>query len=258
MFDFLNLTAEDDAIALLKKDHDTVKELFGEFMNAEDLAARKRICAQTIKELKIHAIIEEEIFYPALRGKLEKDIMNEADEEHHVAKLLVAELDNMSGTEDHYKSKYHVLSENIRHHVKEEEEKMFPKARDTDVDFSALGKKLIARKQELMKGPIPLSSEDKLIARHGKNDDSPAQAAKKKTVVKQVNKKPLAQKAKAIVKKLTPKKTAAKKPATKKSASPVKPKLKSKLAAKKVLPFKKPTASKKVPVKPSSKSRKAH
>lgn len=248
MFDFLTPTAEDDAIALLKKDHDTVKELFGEFMNAEDLSTRKRICEQTLKELRIHAIIEEEIFYPAFRGKLEKDIMNEADEEHHVAKLLVAELAQMKGTEDHFKSKYHVLSENIRHHIKEEEEKMFPKARDTDTDFSELGKKLLARRHQLESGTIPMAAEDLLISRHGKNDDSPAMAAKKKTTAKKVTKKPVIAKVKVLAKKLV-KKTAPAKKSLLKKAKPTKlftkksPKAKS--AIKKVIPFKAAQAKKK-------------
>ena len=89
MFDFLTTNP---ALALLKKDHDTVKDLFDKFENAEGRPAKKKIVMQALTELKIHAAIEEELFYPAVRKPVGKDIMNEADEEHHVAKVLIAEL----------------------------------------------------------------------------------------------------------------------------------------------------------------------
>ena len=107
------------------------------------------------------------------------DIMNEADEEHHVAKLLIAELDRMSGSEGHFDAKFKVLAENIRHHIREEEGKMMPQARRTDIDFEALGQELLERKQELKKQGIPATAEEKMISRFGMKDDSPAQNAKK-------------------------------------------------------------------------------
>ena len=90
------------AIALLKKDHDTVKDLFDKFEKAEGRPAKKKIVTQALTELKIHAALEEEIFYPAVRKPVGNDIINEADEEHHVAKVLIAELEEMDGHEDHY------------------------------------------------------------------------------------------------------------------------------------------------------------
>ena len=80
-----------------------------------------KIVREALTELKVHAAIEEEIFYPAVRKPVGKEIMNEADEEHHVAKLLIAELDVMDGSESHFDAKFHVLAENVRHHIKEEE-----------------------------------------------------------------------------------------------------------------------------------------
>jgi len=109
------------AIALLKKDHDTVKGLFDKFEKAESRPAKTKIVTQALAELKTHAAIEEEIFYPAVRKPVGNDIMNEADEEHHVAKVLIAELEEMDGHEDHYDAKFTVLAENVRHHIKEEE-----------------------------------------------------------------------------------------------------------------------------------------
>lgn len=177
MFESLKGNKE-DAIAILKSDHDKVKELFEKFENTDNLREKKKIAAEAIMELKIHAEIEEKIFYPVVRKELdEDDIMNEADEEHHVAKLLIGELDQMDGSEDHWEAKFIVLAENIRHHIKEEEGEMFPKARKEDIDFDALGQKLLAAKQQLKKNGVPESLEGKLMVR-GVKADSPAQAAR--------------------------------------------------------------------------------
>src|SRR4051812_21668531 len=113
-----------NAVALLKTDHANVKRLFRAFDKSDDRAEKKRLCDAAIEELKIHAAIEEDIFYPAVREAVDADkveIFNEADEEHHVVKLLIAELERMDGTEDHFEGKFTVLAENVRHHIKEEE-----------------------------------------------------------------------------------------------------------------------------------------
>lgn len=206
-----------DAIALLKQDHDKVKALFEQFENTDNLREKKRIAAEAIMELKIHAEIEEKIFYPSVREELEDDLMNEADEEHHVAKLLIAELGQMDGSEDHWEAKFTVLAENIRHHIKEEEGEMFPKARKLNMDFDALGQKLNLLKNKLKKDGVPPSDEDKLMARTKAKADSPAHAAKAKPSlkVKSASKKKPAVKAKTA-KKAPARKTAAK---TKSTAS---------------------------------------
>ena len=168
-----------NAIELLKQDHKTVKGLFDQFEEADKLAEKKKIVAQAINALKIHASIEEEIFYPNVFKAVGKDLMTEADEEHHVAKILIAELEAMDGSEDHYDAKFTVLSENIRHHIKEEEGEMFKKAASFKMDMDALGEKMIARKEELEKNGVDESLEEKMIAVvKGKNDSS-AMAAKK-------------------------------------------------------------------------------
>ena len=105
----------DHAIAILKKDHDTVKALFEEFEKAETPARKTKIIDQALTELKIHAILEEEIFYPTVRAHVGRDIMNEADEEHHVAKVLIAELDTVDAKNDHRDAKFTVLAESVRH-----------------------------------------------------------------------------------------------------------------------------------------------
>lgn len=110
--------------------------------------------AQSASEMKAHAAVEEELFYPSLRQKMEDEdgLLDEADEEHHAAKILIAELDLMSGAEENYCAKFTVLAENVRHHMKEEENELFPQAKKTDIDFDALGERMYARKQELLAG----------------------------------------------------------------------------------------------------------
>lgn len=189
MLEFLNGTKSDDAINIIKHDHDKVKELFKKFENTDNMREKKKIVAEAVMELKIHAEIEEKIFYPSVRRGVEKDLMNEADEEHHVAKLLIAELDHMDASDDHWEAKFTVLAENIRHHIKEEEGEMLPQARKLDVDFSALGRKLLAMKQQLKKNGVPPCDEEKLMKRNAKAD-SPAKNAKKKPTARSVTSKP--------------------------------------------------------------------
>ncbi|MCU1340172.1 MAG: Hemerythrin cation binding domain protein [Bryobacterales bacterium] len=175
MFDWL--LPEDHAIALLKKDHDTVKNLFEQFEKAETVSAKEKIVEQALTELRIHAVLEEEIFYPTVRRHVGGKIMNEADEEHHVAKVLIAELDSSTVKNDHRDAKFTVLAESVRHHIKEEEDQMLPKVKELDIDFKALGQRMLDRKKELLKNGIPSDPEHALIAKAGRNVDSPAAAA---------------------------------------------------------------------------------
>jgi hypothetical protein len=106
-------------------------------------------------------------------------LLDEADEEHHVAKVLIAELDKMTGHEEHWEAKFTVLSENIRHHIKEEEGDMFPEARKTPVDFDILGSQMWALKQRLMIQGVPPDAEAKMVGKSGLRGDSPAKHAEK-------------------------------------------------------------------------------
>src|SRR5437762_10974668 len=123
-----------NAIAMLKEDHQKVKELFERFEETNGSATKAKIVSEVLMALKVHATVEEELFYPALRQNIEDEegIMDEADEEHHVAKVLIAELEKMTGDEDHWDAKFKVLAVNVRHHIKEEEGKLFKEARKTD------------------------------------------------------------------------------------------------------------------------------
>jgi hypothetical protein len=166
-----------DAVSLLKADHKKVKALFTQFESAEGRREKKKIVAEALLELKLHAAIEEEIFYAAVRRTVGKEVMNEADEEHHVAKVLIAELENMDGSESHYNAKFTVLAENVRHHIKEEESEMLPKAQTMKLNFEKLGAQMAERKQQLLDSGFPPVGEETMVAASGGEGDSPARIA---------------------------------------------------------------------------------
>jgi len=142
-----------DAIALLKADHRKVEGLFEQFEKARDPSRKQAIANQICTELKVHTMIEEEIFYPAFRGKIEDDTLDEAYVEHDGAKVLINDIMNSTPDADFYDAKVTVLSEEIKHHVHEEEmpsEGMFAQCRKADVDLVALRDEMAARKQQLL------------------------------------------------------------------------------------------------------------
>jgi hypothetical protein len=173
------LLPDTHAIAILVKDHDRVKDLFDQFEKEESGARKEKIIGEALTELKIHAAIEEEIFYPAVRKALEKDLMNEADEEHHVARVLIAELDRDRRGDDHRDAKFTVLAESVRHHIKEEEGEMLPKAKGLELDFEALGKQMLARKKQLQRDGVPPDAEHKMVSAANGRGDSPAARARR-------------------------------------------------------------------------------
>ena len=141
-----------DAIMLLKHDHREVEDLFEKFEKAKGDGKKQQIAEQICTELKIHTIIEEEIFYPAFRGKIEDDMIDEAIVEHDSAKVLINDIMAGGPNDEFYEAKVKVLQEEIEHHVKEEEQGktgMFAQCRETDVDLKALLEPLQARKEEL-------------------------------------------------------------------------------------------------------------
>ena len=140
-----------DAIALLKADHRLVEQLFAQFEKSKSPSQKTKIARQICMELSIHATIEEEIFYPAVQGEVEDDILNEAYVEHDGAKMLIAEILAGSPEDRFYDAKVTVLSEEIKHHVKEEEQRdgMFAQAKAAGVDMKELGQHLAQRKTEL-------------------------------------------------------------------------------------------------------------
>ena len=164
--DFMAEEMPNDAIALLKADHRKVEALFEEFDKARRSDSKARIVEQICTELKIHTMIEEEIFYPAVKRKIENpSIIEEGVIEHDSAKVLVNDLARADPKDEYYDAKVKVLSEEIKHHVAEEERwitGMFAQARRTDLDMEALGARLAARKEELLaqaskKGGLPVA-----------------------------------------------------------------------------------------------------
>jgi len=177
MFNFLK---PNPAVRILKDDHDRVQALFNRFEAAKGRAAKLKIVRQALTEIKVHAAVEEELFYPSVRKAVGKDLMNEADEEHHVAKLLIAELDRMDGSESHFDAKFSVLAENVRHHIREEESEMLPKANGATMNFQALAEKMRRRKERLLDDGVPPAGEEAMVKASRGRGDSPARAARRK------------------------------------------------------------------------------
>jgi hemerythrin superfamily protein len=152
--------AHQDAIALLKADHREVDALFDQFEAADNDDVKAPIAAAICLALKVHAQIEEELFYPPAREETgDTDLLNEAVVEHMGAKTPVAQIEMMQPGQPLYDAKVNVLAEQVRHHVKEEESELFPEVRETKLDLNALGAQLAARKSELMAtlAPVPIA-----------------------------------------------------------------------------------------------------
>ena len=145
-----------DAITLLRKDHDKVKDLLKDFeqLRKEKAAANKRrdIALQICNELKVHTQIEEDIFYPAVREFLEDaSMIEEALVEHQSAKSMVRQIESMDAGDELYDASVTVLGEYVKHHINEEERELFPEVTSSKADTLAIGEQLAERKQELEK-----------------------------------------------------------------------------------------------------------
>lgn len=141
-----------DAIALLKADHRQVEGWFSQFKKSRADSRKGSLAGKICDALKIHMWIEEEVFYPAfLVATRERDLHHEAEVEHASAKKLISEIETMAPADDYYEAKVKVLSEMIKHHVKEEEQPggMFAEARKSELNLDDLGKRMRARKEQL-------------------------------------------------------------------------------------------------------------
>ena len=142
--------APQEATALLKADHKLVSGLFEQYEKTRSTAKKKTLVASICKELGIHAQAEEEIFYPAVKAALkDKELVPEAIVEHATLKELISQVEGKEPDGEMFDAKIQVLSEYVKHHVKEEETEMFPKARKTKLDMKQLGAQIAARKEEL-------------------------------------------------------------------------------------------------------------
>lgn len=143
--------ATKDAIALLKADHEAVSALFAEFEKTRSVSNKKALVAEICTALLVHAQIEEEIFYPAVRTALkDKLLVPEAMVEHDSVRDLIEQLEGVDPDGEMYDAKVKVLSEYVKHHVKEEQNEMFPKAKASSLDMIELGARMLARKHDLL------------------------------------------------------------------------------------------------------------
>jgi hemerythrin superfamily protein len=142
-----------DVTALLTEDHDKVKQLFKQYEKLKEVGSSDEkavLAAEICLELTVHAQVEEEIFYPAVREATDDDdLMDEAEVEHASAKDLIAQIGEMDPEDDMFDARLKVLGEYVNHHVQEEEKEMFPKARNAKVDLKTLGDEVQARKEVL-------------------------------------------------------------------------------------------------------------
>jgi hemerythrin superfamily protein len=144
-------TKPQEATALLRADHKAVDDLFEQYEKARSTSKKQSLVAEICMELTVHAQIEEEIFYPAIKSIMDdKGLIPEAIVEHATLKDLIAQLEDGEPGEEMYDAKVKVLSEYVKHHVKEEQGDIFPKVKASKLDLYELGEKLQQRKEQLM------------------------------------------------------------------------------------------------------------
>jgi hypothetical protein len=140
----------EDVFEMLKTDHRHVQDLFTKFEDA-DKRARASIADETLTALEVHAALEEELVYPAIAEVIDdEDLVNEAKEEHHVAKLLIKELRKMDAEDEGFSTKFKVLGELVAHHIEEEEGEMFPQAQEGGFEPESISDEVSKRKAKLM------------------------------------------------------------------------------------------------------------
>jgi hemerythrin superfamily protein len=155
-----------DAISVLKNDHARVERLFKRFEGLGERAhtSKRRIVDDIIRELSVHASIEEQVFYPAVRDRVQKaeDVVLESLEEHHIVKWTLSELEKMAPTDERFDAKVTVLIESVREHVKEEEQELFPQVRKAlkPVDLRELGERLENAKPAAPTRPHPRAPDE--------------------------------------------------------------------------------------------------
>ena len=182
-----------DAIALLKQDHREVEQLFEQFEDTEDgegIPIAQRVC----QLLTVHAQIEEEILYPAAKEAFssedeEEEMVYEAEVEHGSAKELIAKIEDMTEQNEQYNATVKVLSEYVKHHVKEEETEMFPALRKTELDLKEMGARLYERKQQLMTAMGVVEQEPAPAASRKKSASSARRSTKARTLASRAKSK---------------------------------------------------------------------
>ena len=154
-----------DAITMLRDDHKKVSALFDEYEKSRSAKKKQTIVATICRELSVHATIEEEIFYPAVKAALkDRELVPEAIVEHATLKEFIAKVDGKLPDGEMFDAQIQVMGEYVKHHVKEEQTEMFPKARKTKLDMAELGQRMADRKQELLAQPGQVPKEPTAVA----------------------------------------------------------------------------------------------
>ena len=142
-----------NATQMIRQDHKKVEGLFKKFEQTKGAQAKRRLAENAMAELEVHAALEEEIFYPAVKREVDDGSMvQEAIEEHRTVKQLISELKGMEEADDEFESQFSQLMENVQHHVEEEENEMLPKVEESELDLNSLGEQMSQRKQEMQNG----------------------------------------------------------------------------------------------------------
>ena len=142
-----------NATQMIRQDHKKVEGLFKKFEQTQGSQAKRRLAENAMAELEVHAALEEEIFYPAVKTEVDDGSMvQEAIEEHQTVKQLISELKGMQEAGEQFESQFSQLMENVQHHVEEEESEMLPKVEESELDLNSLGQQMSQRKQEMQNG----------------------------------------------------------------------------------------------------------
>lgn len=155
-----------NALTVLKQDHGNVEALFKEFeaLDRGETAEKRRVVDHMIEQLSVHAVIEEQVFYPAVRQANEEtqDVVLEGLEEHHIVKWTLSELETMPPTDERFDAKVRVLIESVRHHVEEEENELFDEVRKAipTQELEALGEALTRAKETAPTRPHPRTPDE--------------------------------------------------------------------------------------------------
>lgn len=140
-----------NATQMIRQDHKKVEGLFKKFEQTKGSQAKRRLAENAMAELEVHAALEEEIFYPAVKNEVDdgSSMVQEAIEEHQTVKQLISELKRMEEADEEFESQFSQLMENVQHHVEEEESEMLPKVEESQLDLNSLGQQMAQRKQEM-------------------------------------------------------------------------------------------------------------
>jgi hemerythrin superfamily protein len=143
-----------NATQMIRQDHKKVEGLFKKFEQTQGSQAKRRLAENAMAELEVHAALEEEIFYPAVKKEVDdgSSMVQEAIEEHQTVKQLISELKGMQEADEEFESQFSQLMENVKHHVEEEESEMLPKVEESELDLNSLGQQMTQRKQQMQNG----------------------------------------------------------------------------------------------------------